>query len=66
MPDEIVGEPAEPVRAEVGAPSPFKDPRPSVERISQLAHRVLTGDILLPKFQRDFVWPRPKVWASPR
>ena len=39
----------------------FKDPKPSVERISQLAGRVLTGDILLPKFQRDFVWPRPKV-----
>ncbi len=39
----------------------FKDPRPTVERISQLAQRVLTGDILLPKFQRDFVWPRDKV-----
>lgn len=39
----------------------FRDPRPSVERISQLAGRVLTGDILLPKFQRDFVWPRNKV-----
>lgn len=39
----------------------FKDPRPSVERISQLAQRVLSGDILLPKFQRDFVWPRNKV-----
>ncbi|MEV4919005.1 DUF262 domain-containing protein [Streptomyces tirandamycinicus] len=39
----------------------FKDPRPTVERISQLAQRVLTGDILLPKFQRDFVWPREKV-----
>lgn len=41
--------------------SAFKDPRPSVERISQLAQRVLSGDILLPKFQRDFVWPRDKV-----
>jgi hypothetical protein len=41
--------------------APFKDPRPSVERLSQLAQRVLTGDILLPKFQRDFVWPRGKV-----
>ncbi len=40
---------------------PFKDPRPTVERISQLAQRVLSGDILLPKFQRDFVWPRDKV-----
>lgn len=39
----------------------FRDPRPTVERISQLAERVLTGDILLPKFQRDFVWPREKV-----
>jgi hypothetical protein len=39
----------------------FKDPKPSVERMSQLAGRVLTGDILLPKFQRDFVWPRDKV-----
>lgn len=46
---------------------PFKDPKPSVERISQLAQRVLTGDILLPRFQRDFVWPREKVlglWDS--
>ena len=40
---------------------PFKDPRPTVERISQLAQRVLSGDILLPKFQRDFIWPRDKV-----
>ncbi len=39
----------------------FRDPTPSVERISQLAGRVLTGDILLPRFQRDFVWPREKV-----
>src|SRR5260370_22805672 len=39
----------------------FKDPRPSVERISRLAQRVLTGDIILPKFLRDFVWPREKV-----
>jgi Uncharacterized conserved protein len=46
------------VQAERGA---FKDPRPTVERISQLAQRVLMGDILLPKFQRDFVWPREKV-----
>lgn len=41
--------------------SPFKDPKPTVERISQLAARVLTGDILLPRFQRDFVWPREKI-----
>lgn len=47
--------------AGAGSKPAFKDPKPSVERISQLAGRVLTGDILLPKFQRDFVWPRPKV-----
>lgn len=41
--------------------APFKDPRPTVERISKLAARVLSGDILLPAFQRDFVWPRAKV-----
>lgn len=35
-----------------------KDPQPSVDRIDELARRVLTGDILLPKFQRDFVWKR--------
>ena len=37
------------------APVP-KDPQPSVDRIDELARRVLTGDILLPKFQREFVW----------
>lgn len=49
------------VKTTANDPAPFKDPQPSVERISQLAHRVLTGDILLPKFQRDFVWPRNKI-----
>jgi Protein of unknown function DUF262 len=44
-----------------GAKPAFRDPKPSVERISQLAKRVESGDILLPKFQRDFVWPRNKV-----
>jgi hypothetical protein len=42
------------------APLP-KDPQPSVDRIDELAKRVLTGDILLPKFQRDLVWERPQV-----
>jgi hypothetical protein len=60
MTDGVADNPPE--RSAAGlAPPPFKDPRPSVERISQLANRVLTGDILLPKFQRDFVWPRPKI-----
>ncbi len=42
------------------APVP-KDPQPSVDRIDELARRVITGDILLPKFQRGFVWERPQI-----
>lgn len=38
------------------AKPPFKDPRPAAERVVQLAQRVRTGDILLPRFQREFVW----------
>ncbi|HEV2863068.1 MAG TPA: DUF262 domain-containing protein [Pyrinomonadaceae bacterium] len=38
-----------------------KDPQPSVDRIDELARRILTGDILLPKFQRSFVWERPQI-----
>src|SRR5947207_3188958 len=40
---------------------PIKDPQPSVDRIDDLAKRILTGDIFLPKFQRDFVWERSQV-----
>lgn len=39
----------------------FKDPKPAAERIVQLAQRVLTGDILLPRFQRSFVWNRKQM-----
>ena len=39
----------------------IKDPQPSVDRIDDLAKRILTGDIYLPKFQREFVWERPQV-----
>lgn len=42
------------------APPP-KDPQPSVDRIDDLARRVLIGDILLPKFQRDLVWKRQQI-----
>ena len=42
------------------APVP-KDPQPSVDRIDGLASRILSGDILLPKFQRSFVWERPQI-----
>jgi hypothetical protein len=38
-----------------------KDPQPSVDRIDDLARRILKGDILLPKFQRGFVWERPQI-----
>ena len=58
--------PAEAVESGPQAAVP-KDPQPSVDRIDDLAHRILNGDILLPKFQRDFVWERPQVlmlWDS--
>lgn len=41
--------------------SAFKDPKPAAERVVQLAGRVLTGDILLPRFQRNFVWNRKQM-----
>lgn len=59
-----MGEPEADVTGNVddrGDVPPFKNPKPTVERISELANRVLTGDILLPKFQRDFVWPQAKI-----
>jgi len=40
---------------------PSKDPQPSVDRIDDLARQILKGDILLPKFQREFVWSKPQV-----
>lgn len=42
------------------APVP-KDPQPSVDRIDDLARRILSGDILLPKFQRELVWSREQI-----
>jgi hypothetical protein len=39
----------------------IKDPQPSVDRIDDLAKRILNGDIYLPKFQREFVWDRQQV-----
>lgn len=42
------------------APVP-KDPQPTVDRIDELARRILTGDILLPKFQRDMVWDQDQI-----
>ncbi len=43
------------------AAKPIKDPQPSVDRIDDLAKRILNGDIYLPKFQREFVWDRQQV-----
>ena len=37
------------------------DPLPTVQRLDALARRVLTGDIILPKFQRGFVWTDQQV-----
>lgn len=42
------------------APIP-KDPQPTVDRIDDLARRILSGDILLPKFQRNFVWEKHQI-----
>ena len=39
----------------------IRDPKPEVERIEVLASRILDGDILLPKFQREFVWDRGQI-----
>jgi hypothetical protein len=38
-----------------------KDPKPTSERVQQLASRVLMGDIVLPEFQRPFVWKRKQI-----
>lgn len=38
-----------------------KDPDPKTDRIDELARRVLKGDILLPRFQREFVWNRKQI-----
>lgn len=43
------------------SPSTVRDPRPTSERIVQLAARVLQGDIILPEFQRPFVWQRKQI-----
>ncbi|OBH10059.1 DUF262 domain-containing protein [Mycobacterium sp. E1747] len=38
-----------------------RDPKPTADRIHQLAGRVLSGDIVLPEFQRPFVWKRHQI-----
>ena len=34
---------------------------PNVDRVEELAGRILNGDIILPKFQREFVWSKKQV-----
>lgn len=44
-----------------------KAPQPSVDRVEELAGRILSGDIILPKFQREFVWSKKQIielWDS--
>lgn len=44
-----------------------KAPQPSVDRVEELAARILSGDVILPKFQREFVWSKKQVielWDS--
>lgn len=38
-----------------------RDPKPTSDRIVKLAERVLDGDIVLPEFQRKFVWKRSQI-----
>lgn len=50
-----------------GRPDLQKAPQPSVDRVEELAGRILNGDIILPKFQREFVWSKKQVidlWDS--
>jgi hypothetical protein len=49
--------------AQIGATLavPSRAPEPTVDRIEELAGRILRGDILLPKFQRDFVWEKHQI-----
>jgi hypothetical protein len=49
------------MKAHPTAAAASRAPEPSVDRIEELASRVLRGDILLPKFQRDFVWEKPQI-----
>src|SRR5260370_16092224 len=50
-----------PAASKVAVVSLAKAPQPSVDRIDELAGRILNGDILLPKFQRDFVWEKSQI-----
>lgn len=36
-------------------------PEPKIERIANLVHRIQSGDIKIPKFQRGFVWDESQI-----
>jgi hypothetical protein len=59
MSNEEISQPLQ-VASGPTAPVP-KDPQPTVDRIDELARRILVGDILLPKFQRAFVWEKKQI-----
>jgi hypothetical protein len=42
-------------------PQLSEEPTPSIRSLRQVADRILSGDIQLPKFQRGFVWNRSKI-----
>jgi hypothetical protein len=50
-----------PLAAVPSVAMPSRAPEPVVDRIEELAGRILRGDILLPKFQRDFVWEKHQI-----
>ena len=52
---------AVPPSAASGVTVASRAPEPTVDRIEELAGRILRGDILLPKFQRDFVWEKHQI-----
>ncbi|MGW1654065.1 GmrSD restriction endonuclease domain-containing protein [Streptomyces atratus] len=43
------------------SPAQVRAPEPTIAPITSLASRVLTGDIVLPKFQRAFVWTPQQI-----
>lgn len=51
----------EPATQSASSTASLRDPRPTADRIQELAGRVLSGDIVLPEFQRPFVWKRHQI-----
>lgn len=64
---QVAGEPMSkqpsgtPATTGLGSNTVSRAPEPTVDRIEELAGRILRGDILLPKFQREFVWEKHQI-----